>query len=148
MTVRVRPTDTVSVHPPTISWEDIQVGDHIDAGGETDDSGDVVVPSIDVNVAQVWGTIVEVTADGAWLISPESRHTEASIPRDNEGRVRVVFDPAIPLMDRQNQPLTLQALMSVKPGTEVEVVGMRAPSASAVTAETLIGTLPPDAFGP
>lgn len=147
-TVHVQPTSDVSVHPATSTWADIKIGDHIDGFGADDANRVLTVQSIDVNATQVWGTVAAVTADRTWLVSPEARHTEVSIPRDSEGRVRVVFDPALPVKDSHNQAIPLQTLLSVPSGTEVMVEGVRAPSATSVTAVTLIGTMPNNALEP
>ena len=145
-TARVEPAANIAVHTGG-TWDGIQVGDHIDGFGEADSNGVLKVASVDVNVTQVWGTIAAVSSD-AWFVTPDERHTGVSIPRDSEGRVRVTFNPAHPLKDRSNRPIPIQTLLAAKPGTVIMVVGVRAPSADSVTAETLIGTGPLDSFGP
>lgn len=146
-TVRVSLSPDAGISP-NLSWDDIQTGDRITASGEVGPDGILSARIIDVNVAQVWGTLAEVTSDGAWIIVPDARHTDLSIPRDNDGHVRVQFDPDAPPVNSQDQPIPLAKLLDVQAGRVVMVIGVRKPSASSVTAKRLLNSLDGDAPEP
>lgn len=135
--VRLRPAPDLRIGGAQ-SWESIRTGDAINATGEVGSDNVVTVSIIDVNVTQVWGTIAVVLPDSSWLISPDKRNTDPSIPTDGMGRIHVKFDSNNTPVGLSGTPIPSGTLLAAKPGDVVNVVGVRPPTENTIVATKLV----------
>ena len=110
-----------------VTVDEIVAGDHVTATGDPQPDGVIVARIIDVNTEQVRGPVVQVMADGSWLV--EERLGSAGAVKSGRLR-RVVFDPAHPPSDDAGNPLAIEGLVPRTESKGVIVIGMALPDGS------------------
>jgi hypothetical protein len=135
--IRVRPAPAIQMGG-TQSWNDINNGDQLSGTGEPSPDGSIILRIADVNVTQIRGSIAQVRPDGSWLIEPDSRPLDPSLPKDSAGLVRVQFDSNRPAVDMDGHPVTDQLIRTAKQGSQVYILGTRPPSDNSVKAVRLV----------
>jgi hypothetical protein len=126
--VRLRPTDAMTIGGVD-NWEDLDGGDKVQATGAVGADGTVLVRVVSVNIVQIRGTLLEVTAEGSWMVLVG----KGSSP-ELGSHVRVTFDAAAPPLGATNDILPIQNLAHASIGSPVIVIGIAEPGDSPVLA--------------